>query len=197
MQFMDSAVSLSVIQIGGIAIALLLIVFLVLRVARRIVQIKQITRQQQLEVNKVQALREKYKNDISSFFQSYNHDIYKKLDERNSRNGVYVFWNEADNIFEQFKCNSSEISKLPSKDERVAIRSFYTEARALVDGILYNNYLLKKYQLLRCRIKTTTATTAEISEVDNITEQLSLLGGQLRQQHQELITSLKSAKVYF
>ena len=197
MQIIDSVLSFSGTQFGGIAISLLLLFFLFQRVTRRFIHTNELTKQQQAELKRIQALREQYKHDISSFVQSYNHEIYKKLEEENSNKGVFVFWNEADNIFEKFVCDSSEISMLPSKEERVAIRSFYTEAKALVDGILYNNYLLKKYQLLRCRIKTTTATTAEIHEVDNVTEQLSTLGGQLRQQHQELISSLKTARVYF
>lgn len=196
-QIIDSVYYFSSLHYSAVLIVFLLTTLLFLRITKRIVLKKEIIKQKQDEINKLRTLRDKYKHDISGFIQAYNNDVYKKLDQGEENNGVFVFWNDAENIIEKFVCKSSEISNLPSKEERIAIRSFYTEAKALVDGIIYNNYLLKKYQKLRCRIKTTTATTAEINEVDNITKQMSLLGEQLRQQHQELITSLNTAKVYF
>lgn len=100
-------------------------------------------------------------------------------------------------VFKKFQSNASQINKLPSEDERVAIRSIFTETKSLIDGILYNNHVLKKFQYLRRKIKTTGAFSVEIEEVDNVTQQMYMLCGQLRQQHREFLTSLSTLKSYF
>ena len=178
-------------------IAFLLFAFWACRVIQRMQDKYKLAQQRKAEQKRIQELRKHFSQDISTFINSYRSDISTKLEEGKVENGLFVFWSGADNIIKEFKSDTSSINKLPDKDERVAIRSFYTESKSLVDGILYNNYLLKKYQYLRCKIKTTTATSAEIDEVGTVTEQMSVLGTQLQQQHQELLSSLQSAKSYF
>ena len=134
---------------------------------------------------------------LRTFLNSYRNDISTKLESSQAEKGLFIFWSGAEEIFNKFQSDTSEINKLPSQEERIAIRSFYTEAKAFLDGILYNNYLLKKYQYLHCKVKTTTATSREVLEKEDITEQMSTLGTQLQQQHHELLDSLQSAKAYF
>ena len=197
MEIIDSIISISYTRIGIMLVAFLLFVMWALRFARRF-KIKHLrVKQQKNEQKQIQMLRKQFRHDVSTFIESYRNDISAKLEEENAENGLFVFWSGADNVFKKFQSDISYINKLPSKEERVAVRSFYTEAKSLVDGILYNNHLLKKYQYLRCKIKTTTATSAEIEEVNAITQQMSNLGAQLRQQHFELLASLQSAKSYF
>ena len=197
MEFLDSFISVPYLIAGMLLITFLLFIFWLQRFVKRVkIKIKR-AQEKKAEQQKIQELRRQYRKDISAFLKSYRSDISTKLEEGKVENGLFVFWSGADNILKEFQTDTSKINKLPSKDERVAIRSFYTESKSLVDGILYNNYLLKKYQYLRCKIKTTTATSAEIDEVGTVTQQMSQLGTQLRQQHHELLTSLQSAKLYF
>ncbi len=192
-----SITSLPYVYKGMLIVVLLFIAIWIVHFIRRVKIKYQHARQCKNEQKQVQMLREQFRKDISVFIESYRNDISVKLEEQKVENGLFVFWSSADNVFKKFQSDTACINKLPSKEERVAIRSFYTEAKSLMDGIIYNNYLLKKYQYLRCKIKTTTATSAEIKEVENITQQMSHLGAQLRQQHFELIASLKAAKSYF
>lgn len=149
------------------------------------------------ELKRIQKLREQYKQDISIFLNSYRNDISTKLEKSQAEKGLFIFWSGVEEIFNKFQSDTSEINKLPTQEERIAIRSFYTEVKAFLDGILYNNYLLKKYQYLHCKVKTTTATSRELIEKDDLTEQMSTLGTQLQQQHHELLDSLQTAKAYF
>ena len=196
MELIDSISSVAHLKAGVLLIALLLFVIWAIRAYKRIRENYMIAQQRKVELKRIQDLRKHYQHDISRFIKSYRSDISTKLEENKVEKGLYVFWSNADDIFKEFS-DTSLINKLPDKGERVAIRSFYTEAKSLIDGILYNNHLLKKYQYLRCKIKTTTATSAEIDEVNNVTQQMSLLGTQLRQQHQELLSSLQTVKSYF
>ena len=197
MEVIDSILAVSNLKIGGLFIAFLVFALWARRVIQRIHNNFKIAQQRRAEQKRIQELRNQYRQDISTFIKSYRSDISSKLEEGKVENGLFVFWSGADNIIQQFQSDTSNINKLPNKEERVAIRSFFTEAKSLVDGILYNNYLLKKYQYLRCKIKTTTATSAEIDEVGTVTEQMSILGTQLQQQHHELLSSLQSVKSYF
>ena len=148
------------------------------------------------ELKRIQNLREQYKQDITTFLNSYRADISTKLNASQAESGLFIFWSGAEEIFNKFQSDTSEISKLPDQEERIAIRSFYTEAKAFLDGILYNNHLLKKYQYLHCKVKTTTATSKEVKEVDDVTKQMSTLGTQLQQQHHELLSSLQTAQAF-
>ncbi len=197
MEVIDSILSVSYLKLGVILIAFLLFVLWAYRVSQRIRHNYKLVQQRKAEQKRIQELRNHFQHDISTFVKSYRSDISTKLEKGKVENGLFVFWSGADNILKEFISDTSNINRLPNREERVAIRSFYTEAKSLVDGILYNNYLLKKYQYLRCKIKTTTATSAEIDEVGTITEQMSLLGTQLQQQHHELLSSLRAAKSYF
>ena len=197
MELVDSILSVSYLGIGTIAIVLLLFAIWARRVILQMKNNYKLAQQRKAEQKRIQELRSHFKQDISTFINSYRSDISTKLEEGKVENGLFLFWSGADNIFKEFKSDTSNINKLPNKEERIAIRSFYTESKSLVDGILYNNYLLKKYQYLRCKVKTTTATSAEIDEVGTVTEQISILGTQLQQQHHELLSSLQSAKSYF
>ena len=197
MELIDSILSVAHLKAGVLLIVLLLFVIWAIRAYKRIRENYLVAQQRKVELKRIQDLRKHYQHDISRFIKSYRSDISTKLEENKVEKGLYVFWSNADDIFKEFQSDTSLINKLPDKEERVAIRSFYTEAKSLIDGILYNNHLLKKYQYLRCKIKTTTATSAEIDEVNNVTQQMSLLGTQLRQQHQELLSSLQTVKSYF
>ena len=197
MEILNSVLSVSYFKFAVVLIALLLLALWVNKAFRKIQKNYQFAQQRKAEQKRIQELRNQFKHDIFTFVKSYRSDISTKLEEGKIENGLLVFWSGADNVFKEFKSDTSNINKLPSKEERIAIRSFYTEAKSLVDGIVYNNYLLKKYQYLRCKIKTTTATSAEINEVSTITEQMATLGTQLEQQHHELISSLRAAKAYF
>ena len=197
MQIVDSLLSVTYLKSGAILILFLLLVLWFIKLARKVRENLQISKQRKKELKRIQDLRKSYKQDISSFLNYYRSDISTKLEDDKTENGLFVFWTGAENIFKKFESDTSQLNKLPSIEERVAIRSFYTEARSLIDGILYNNHLLKKYQYLRCKVKTTTATSAELNEVDNVTQEMSMLGTQLRQQHHELIESLRAVKAYF
>ena len=197
MPTIDSILSVSHLKTGAILIAFLLFALWANNIVRKLRAQFQIAQQHKAEIRRIQELRKQYKQDISTFIKSYRNDISTKLEENKVDNGLFVFWSGADEIFKKFKSDTSQINQLPNKDERIAIRSFYTEAKSLIDGILYNNHLLKKYQYLRCKIKTTTATSAEVNEVKNVTQQMSMLGAQLRQQHHELLASLSTVKSYF
>ena len=201
MQFLDSILSSVNIQLGVAAIAMLFLVLWGIRVGRkfrakfRSIRLQAKSNRDQLK--QIENLRENYKQDITTFLNSYRNDISTKLGESQADNGLFIFWSGAENVFSKFASDTSEINKLPNQEERIAIRSFYTESKAFLDGILYNNYLLKKYQYLHCKVKTTTATSKEVREVGDVTEQMSTLGTQLQQQHHELLNSLQSARAYF
>ena len=197
MNLIDSVFYGAYWKVGLLAIAVLLLFLLFLKVWRRIHTKLQIAKKNKEELKRIKMLRKQYKQDITTFLNSYRNDISTKLGASQAEKGLFIFWSGAEEIFNKFKSDTSEINKLPSQEERIAIRSFYTEAKAFLDGILYNNYLLKKYQYLHCKVKTTTATSKEVREKDDITEQMSTLGTQLQQQHHELLNSLQSAKVYF
>ncbi len=197
MQIIDSIISISNLKVGIAAIAVLLLALWVIKVLHRVRINSQRARKNREELNYIKNLRDNYKQDITTFLNSYRNDISSKLAESKAENGLFIFWSGAEEIFNNFESDTSKINRLPSKEERIAIRSFYTEAKAFLDGILYNNYLLKKYQYLHCKVKTTTATSKEVQEVDDVTEQMSTLGTQLQQQHQELLDSLQTAKAYF
>ena len=201
MQYLDSIMSIVNLKFGIAAIAVLFLVFWLIRAGRK-VRAKVRSNMQQVKSNRAQLkqienLRENYRQDITTFLNSYRNDISTKLEESQAENGLFIFWSGAENIFSKFASDTSEINKLPNQEERIAIRSFYTETKAFLDGILYNNYLLKKYQYLHCKVKTTTATSKEVKEVGDVTEQMSTLGSQLQQQHRELLDSLQSARAYF
>lgn len=197
MQKMDSVMSIVDLNTGIVLIVTLLAALGAIRIYRVFHKKIQESQKAKQDVNQIQELRTLCKQDISTFVRSYRKDIYTKLEDEKTANGLYVFWSGADEVFRKFKNDASQINKLPSKEERVAIRSFYTESKALIDGILYNNHLLKRYQYLHCKIKTTTATSAELNEADTVIEQLSSLGSQLQQQHYELQESLEMAKAHF
>ncbi len=197
MNVMESFLSIGHVKIGAVLIAFLLFILWAINIVRKLRTKFQVAQQRKAEIRRIQELRKQYKKDISTFIKSYRNDISTKLEENKVDNGLFVFWSGADEIFKKFQSDTSQISKLPDKEERIAIRSFYTEAKSLIDGILYNNHLLKKYQYLRCKIKTTTATSAEVDEVKNVAQQMSMLGAQLRQQHHELLASLSTIKSYF
>ena len=197
MQFIDSLLSVAYFKSAVVLIVILIFILWVIKLVRKVHEKLQIAKRRKEELKRIQELRKSYKQDISSFLQFYRNDISTKLEDEKTDNGLFVFWSGAENMFKKFESDTSQLNRLPSIEERVAIRSFYTEAKSLIDGILYNNHLLKKYQYLRCKVKTTTATSAELSEVDNVTQEMSLLGTQLRQQHHELIASLRTVKVYF
>ena len=201
MQLIDSILSSENLKIGIAAIAILLLVLWVMKIAREVYanmqRVRINKRKNKEELKRIQNLRESYKQDIATFVNSYRADISTKLAESKAENGLFIFWSGAEDVYSKFSSDTSEINKLPNQDERIAVRSFYTESKAFLDGILYNNYLLKKYQYLHCKVKTTTATSREVIEVDDVTEQMSTLGTQLQQQHQELLNSLQSARAYF
>ena len=201
MQLIDSIISSENLKIGIAAIAVLLLVLWVMKIAREVhanmQRVRINKRKNKEELKRIQNLRESYKQDIATFVNSYRADISAKLAENKAENGLFIFWSGAEDVYGKFASDTSEINKLPNQDERVAARSFYTESKAFLDGILYNNYLLKKYQYLHCKVKTTTATSREVIEVDDVTEQMSTLGAQLQQQHHELLNSLQSARAYF
>lgn len=201
MQYLDSILSIVNLKLGIAAIGVLFLVLWAIRVGRKI-RAKIRTNLQQVKSNRdqlkqIEKLRENYKQDITTFLNSYRNDISTKLEESQAEKGLFIFWSGAENVFSKFASDTSEINKLPNQEERIAIRSFYTEAKAFLDGILYNNYLLKKYQYLHCKVKTTTATSKEVREVVDVAEQMSTLGTQLQQQHHELLNSLQSARAYF
>ncbi|MEM7402084.1 MAG: hypothetical protein AAF304_09065 [Pseudomonadota bacterium] len=197
MQIIDSILSIANLKLGLIGIAFLLFVLWAMKIWKKIHANIQCARKNRAELQRIKNLREQYKQDISIFLNSYRNDISTKLEASQAENGLFIFWSGAEEIFNKFQSDTSEINKLPSQEERIAIRSFYTETKAFLDGILYNNYLLKKYQYLHCKVKTTTATSREVLEKEDITEQMSTLGTQLQQQHHELLDSLQTAKAYF
>lgn len=197
MQLIDSILPITGLYIGIAVIAFLLLVIWATRIIRKIRVNLLRARISKNELKRIENLRENYKQDITTFLNSYRADISTKLAESKADNGLFIFWSGAEDVYKKFESDASQINKLPSQEERIAIRSFYTEAKAFLDGILYNNYLLKKYQYLHCKVKTTTATSREVKEVDDVTEQMSTLGAQLQQQHHELLSSLQSARTYF
>ncbi len=197
MELLDSVSTVVHLKYALIAIAVLVIAFFTIRVVRKIQAKLKVIQQRKAEQKRIQELRNRFKQDISTFISSYRDDISSKLQEEKTDKGLYVFWSGADDVYKKFTNDTSQINKLPSLEERIVIRGFYTEAKALMDGILYNNQLLKRYQYLHCKIKTTSATSAELSEVGTVKDQLGKLGSQLRQQHNELIASLKSVKAYY
>lgn len=197
MQIIDSLISVAYFNNAVVLIAFLILLLWAIKLVRNVREKLQIAKHRKEELKQIQELRNSYKQDISFFLQSYRNDISTKLEDDKTDNGLFVFWSGAEKMFKKFESDTSQLNRLPSIEERVAIRSFYTEAKSLIDGILYNNHLLKKYQYLRCKVKTTTATSAELNEVDNVTQEMSMLGAQLRQQHHELITSLRTVKAYF
>ncbi len=201
MQIIDSILSISNLNIGIAIIAILLLLLWGFNVARKMRNNILIARKHRdrnrEELKRINDLRESYKQDIEIFLQSYRNDISTKLDQSKAENGLFIFWSGAEDVYKKFASDTSQINNLPNKEERIAIRSFYTETKAFLDGILYNNYLLKKYQYLHCKVKTTTATSKEVKEVDDVAHQMSTLGAQLQQQHHELLNSLQSARAYY
>ena len=197
MQIIDSILSNAHLKSMLTALLMLLLVLWGLQVWRKFYANLLRVRKNREELKRIQKLRQQYKQDISIFLNSYRNDISTKLEKSQAEKGLFIFWSGAEEIFNKFQSDTSEINKLPTLEERIAIRSFYTEAKAFLDGILYNNYLLKKYQYLHCKVKTTTATSRELIEKDDLTEQMSTLGTQLQQQHHELLNSLQTAKAYF
>lgn len=197
MQIIDSILSNAHLKSMLTALLMLLLVLWGLQVWRKFYANLLRVRKNREELKRIQKLRQQYKQDISIFLNSYRNDISTKLEKSQAEKGLFIFWSGAEEIFNKFQSDTSEINKLPTLEERIAIRSFYTEAKAFLDGILYNNYLLKKYQYLHCKVKTTTATSRELIEKDDLTEQMSTLGAQLQQQHHELLDSLQTAKAYF
>jgi uncharacterized protein YoxC len=197
MQLIDSILSIANLKIGIVAITVLLLTLWLINVARKMRANLQQTRKNREEFKRIQNLRDSYKQDIATFLNSYRNDISTKLEESEAENGLFIFWGGAEEVLDKFQSDTSEVNKLPNQEERIAIQSFYTEAKAFLDGILYNNYLLKKYQYLECKVKTTTATSIEVKEVGDVTEQMSTLGTQLQQQHHELLNSLQLARAYF
>ena len=197
MQIIDSILSIAYLKFGLVAIAILLFLLWSIKVWRKFYANLLRTRKNREELKRIQKLREQYKQDIATFLNSYRNDISTKLGKSQAEKGLFIFWSGVEEIFNKFQSDTSEINKLPTQEERVAIRSFYTETKAFLDGILYNNYLLKKYQYLHCKVKTTTATSREVREKDDLSEQMSTLGTQLQQQHQELLDSLQTARAYF
>ena len=197
MQIIDSILSIAHLKFGVAAILILLLMLWGLKAWRKFYANILRVRKNREELKRIQKLREQYKHDISTFLNSYRNDISTKLEKSQAEKGLFIFWSGAEEIFNKFQSDTSEINKLPTQEERIAIRSFYTEVKAFLDGILYNNYLLKKYQYLHCKIKTTTATSKELLEKDDLSEQMSTLGTQLQQQHHELLDSLQTAKAYF
>lgn len=197
MQLIDSIISIANLKIGIAAIMALLLMLWFSNVTRKVRANLQQIRKNREEFKRIQNLRDSYKQDIAAFLNSYRKDISTKLEERKAENGLFIYWSGAEEVLNKFQSDALGINKLPNQEERIAIRSFYTEAKAFLDGISYNNYLLKKYQYLDCKVKTTTATSIEIKEVVNITNQISTLGMQLQQQHHELLNSLQSARTYF
>lgn len=197
MQLIDSILSIANLKIGIVAITVLLLTLWLINVARKMRANLQQTRKNREEFKRIQNLRDSYKQDIATFLNSYRNDISTKLEENEAENGLFIFWGGAEEVLDKFQSDTSEVNKLPNQEERIAIQSFYTEAKAFLDGILYNNYLLKKYQYLECKVKTTTATSIEVKEVGDVTEQMSTLGTQLQQQHHELLNSLQLARAYF
>ena len=197
MQLIDSIISITNLKFGISAIAFLLIALWGMKIIRKIRASSLRSRKSKEELKRIENLRENYKQDITTFLNSYRADISTKLAESKAEDGLFIFWSGAEDVYKKFESDTSLINKLPSQEERIAIRSFYTEAKAFLDGILYNNYLLKKYQYLHCKVKTTTATSREVKEVGDVTEQMSTLGAQLQQQHHELLSSLQSARAYF
>jgi Zn-dependent oligopeptidase len=197
MQTFDSILSVEHLKIVFVAIAFLILMLWGIKIVRKIrANILRVQKNKE-ELKRIQILRENYKQDITTFLNSYRNDISTRLEESKAENGLFIFWSGAEEVFKKFQSDTSEINRLPNQEERIAIRSFYTEVKAFLDGILYNNYLLKKYQYLHCKVKTTTATSKEVREVDDITQQMSTLGAQLQQQHHELLNSLQTAKAYF
>ncbi len=197
MQIIDSILSIANLHFGIAVIAILLCILWLNRALHRLRSKLRQVRINQQELRRVQYLRDNYKKDVSTFLNSYRNDISTKLEKSQAENGLFIFWSGAEEIVNKFESDTSELNRLPCQEERIAIRSFYTEVKAFIDGILYNNYLLKKYQYLHCKVKTTTATSREVEEVDDIAEQMSTLGTQLQQQHHELLDSLRSAEAYF
>lgn len=197
MNLLDSIFYGAIWKVGLLAIAILLLSLYLFRIWHRISQKLQVAKKNKEELNRIQMLREQYKNDITTFLNSYRNDVSSKLDASQAENGLFIFWSGVEEIYQKFQNDTSEINKLPSQEERIAIRSFYTETKSFLDGILYNNHLLKKYQYLHCKIKTTTATSREVVEKEDLTEQMSTLGTQLQQQHRELLDSLETARAYF
>jgi len=197
MQLIDSILSIANLKIGIVAITVLLLTLWLINVARKMRANLQQTRKNREEFKSIQNLRDSYKQDIATFLNSYRNDISTKLEESEAENGLFIFWGGAEEVLDKFQSDTSEVNKLPNQEERIAIQSFYTEAKAFLDGILYNNYLLKKYQYLECKVKTTTATSIEVKEVGDVTEQMSTLGTQLQQQHHELLNSMQLARAYF
>lgn len=197
MQLIDSIISITNLKFGISAIAFLLIALWGMKIIRKIRASCLRSKKSKEELKRIENLRENYKQDITTFLNSYRADISTKLAESKAEDGLFIFWSGAEDVYKKFESDTSLINKLPSQEERIAIRSFYTEAKAFLDGILYNNYLLKKYQYLHCKVKTTTATSREVKEVGDVTEQMSTLGAQLQQQHHELLSSLQSARAYF
>jgi len=201
MQIIDSSLSITNIEIGIAVVAILLLILWGCNVVRRLRNnlstAKQHRERNRQEVKRIKDLRESYKHDITIFLNSYRNDISTKLDESKAENGLFIFWSGAEDVYSKFASDTSQINKLPNKEERIAIRGFYTESKAFLDGILYNNHLLKKYQYLHCKVKTTTATSKEVREVDDVANQMSTLGSQLQQQHHELLNSLQSIRAYY
>ena len=197
MEIIDSILSVAYLKVGIISIVFLLFAFWAIEVIRKLRVKFQAALQRKADLEHVKKLRKQYKRDISAFIKSYQNDLSTKLEENEVKNGLFVFWDDADSILKKFKDGTPHINKLPNKDERVALHGFYEEAKSLIDGIIYNNQLLEKYQQLRSKMKTSRATSAELKEAKNLTHQMPLIGVQLRQQHHELLASLKAVKAYF
>ena len=146
MQLIDSILSIANLKFGISAIAFLLIALWGMKIIRKIRASSLRSKKSKEELKRIENLRENYKQDITTFLNSYRADISTKLAESKAENGLFIFWSGAEDVYKKFESDTSLINKLPSQEERIAIRSFYTEAKAFLDGILYNNYLLKKYQ---------------------------------------------------